>query len=495
MSVPTDTMASVSVRSRALALKRLLTEDHAALTLLRADNLAVTAAVLAERLGAPGSRLASDELFEQVESDLETLRTDHVLPQTARVYCEAWREVGLLKRRPVPGGRGETWELTAEARDALRVLDQISAPAPTLTESRLVALAGLLHQLAVDTDPDVSRRIAAKQAEIERLNDEISRLRSGETDVLDPQRAVERATDVLTQARDLPGDFGRVRARFEELNAELRTRILDSEETQSRVLDDVFRGVDVITASDEGRTFTAFAALLRDPERSAALESDIASILRRSFSSSLSGSDRRALRTLVRELKGGSREVHGVLTEFARGLRRYVQSQEFQRDRELRKALAGALAAAAPTSRIVRPFHQFGGEVELSTMSLRSVGELSLHDPREFDPGEPLDDDEPDVTGFEALATLARESEIDFAELIRNIDDVLGDDGPRTVGDVLASHPASQGVASVVGLLSLATRHGEIDDDAVEHLEWDGLDGVRRRASVSRHSFVGRIEE
>ncbi len=484
----------MSVRSRALALQRL-SQGHAALGLLRASNLDVTAAILAERLGAPCARLESEELFELVGADLEELRTDYALPQAARAYCEQWRADGLLKRRPIPGGRGETWELTAEGRDALRVLDQISAPAPTLTESRLVALAGLLRQLAVDTDPNVMSRISAKQAEIERLNGEIARLRSGEIEVLDPQRAAERASDILAQARDLPGDFSRVRARFEDLNSELRTRILDSEATQSRVLDDVFRGVDVITASDEGRTFTAFAALLRDPESSAALESDISTVLRRDFVASLNAADRRALRTLVRELKNGSREVHGVLTEFARGLRRYVQSQEFQRDRELRKALTGALAAAVPASAAMKPFRPFGGEVELSTMPLRSVGELALHDPSDFDAGEPLADDEPEVTDFAALAALARESEIDFAELIANVDSLLAQGAPRTVGEVLASHPASQGVASVVGLLSLATRHGEIADGESEVLQWAGLDGLQRRARVTRHSFLGRISE
>lgn len=494
MSVPPDTMATMSVRSRALSLQRLA-QGHAALALLRADNLAVTAAILLERLGSPGARLATDELYELVDADLESLRTDHHLPQTARAYCESWRETGLLRRRPVPGGRGETWELTAECRDALRLLDELDSPVPTLTESRLVALAGLLHQLAVDTDPDVTARIAAKQAEITRLNEEIGRLRSGESDVLAPERALERAVDVLTQARGLPGDFSRVRARFEELNTELRARILDSEETQSRVLDDVFRGVDVITQSDEGRTFTAFAALLRDPERSAALESDIAAVLQRSFASTLGATDRRALRALVRELKGGSREVHGVLTEFARGLRRYVQSQEFQRDRELRSALTGALAAAVATSRTVRPFHEFGGQIELSSVPMRSVGELALHDPREFDSGEPLVDDEPEITGFEVLAALARESEIDFPELVRNANAALEAESPATVGAVLERFPASQGVASVVGLLSLATRHGQIDDGASEVLAWHGLDGVPRRARVNTHSFTRRIQE
>jgi hypothetical protein len=45
----------------------------------------------------------------------------------------------------------------------------------------------------------------------------------------------------------------------------------------------------------------------------------------------------------------------------------------------------------------------------------------------------------------------------------------------------------------VIGLLSLAARHGLVDDDAREDLEWAGVDGVPRRAVVGRHRFLGRI--
>lgn len=494
MSDPTTTMVPMSVRARALALQRLLRE-HAAMRLLRSDNLAVAAAVLTERLGAPGARMTAEDLFEAVEGDLEELRTDHELPQTARAYCDAWREAGLLVRRPVVGGRGETYELSPQARDALRLLEQLDAPRSTLTESRLVSLATALHQLAIDTDPDVTRRIAAIEAEIGRLTLEVERLRSGDGGVLDAARARERTEDVLGQAGDLPGDFARVRARFEELNAELRTRILESEETQSRVLDDVFRGVDVIAASDEGRTFAAFSALLRDPERSASLDADIAAVLGRPFADTLDPLSRRALRTLVRDLKGGSREVHGVLTEFARGLRRYVHSQEFQRDRQLRGQLAEALAAAVPVSRRLRPYTALGSELDLSSLPMRSVGELGLHDPTDFESAAVLADQEPQEIDFQTLALLARESEIDMAELVGNVNTVLTTRGSATVAQVLGEFPATQGVASVIGLLSLATRFGVRRNDESEHLSWDGLDGVARQALVPTHAFTTAIEE
>lgn len=51
-------------------------------------------------------------------------------------------------------------------------------------------------------------------------------------------------------------------------------------------------------------------------------------VSRRAVDSGDAIEQRRALRTLVRDMKSGSRDVHWILTEFARGLRGYVHSQE-----------------------------------------------------------------------------------------------------------------------------------------------------------------------
>lgn len=477
----------------ALAYRRLM-QESATLRMLRADLVAVTAALLSTHLGTPGTRVAADELHERLDADLDELRDHFELgAKSAKAYCDDWRTAHVLVRRPSTESRGETYELSPEAVRAIRFLDQLDEPPSTVTESRLVGLMAAVHRLAVDTDPDVSRRVAALVAERDRLDDEIARLKTGDAEVLDERRALERTADLLLQAADLPGDFVRVRARFEELNHDLRASILNTEDTQSAVLEDVFRGVDLIESSDEGRTFTAFSAMIRDPERSAAFDTDLTDILDRDFAARLAPQTRRTLRTLVRELKNGSRDVHGVLTEFARGLRRYVHSQEFQRDRAMRESLQQALAAAVPASRQLRPYAPTGGNLDLTALGLASVGEVSPHDPSHFDTGHPLPDAPGGDVELAALAAIVRETEIDFPELARHVNDVLEhlEDGTAaTVADVLAAHPATQGVASVVGLLSLATRHGQVRRDRGERLAWRGADGVERCARVHVHVFT-----
>ncbi|TYL55306.1 DUF3375 domain-containing protein [Nocardioides sp. BGMRC 2183] len=481
----------MSALAVALAYRRLV-DESAALRLLRADNAPVIAALLTTHLGAPGARLPVEDLHELIDADLEVLR-DHIdLPQTARGYCDDWRNAGFLVRRPAAETRGETLELAPDAVVALRVLAQLDAPRSTITQSRLLSLAQAVRQLAIDTDPDTTRRLASLEAERDRIDEEIARVNRGEVDVLDGREALERVADVLLQARDLPGDFAGVRARFEELNHQLRARILDSDD-QGNVLDDVFRGVDLIETSEEGLTFSAFSSLIRDPERSSAFEADLGAVLGRDFAGYLDPDSRRTLRSLVRDLKRGSREVHGELTEFARGLRRYVYSQEFQRDRALRDALQSALATAVPASRQVKPYADVPHELELSALRLATVGEIAPHDPTDYDTGAALPDAETESIDLAALAAIARESEIDFAELIDNVNDVLTEHGAASVAEILRAAPATQGLASVVGLLSLALANGEVRPEDHERLAWTGLDGVDRAADVAVHVFTERI--
>ncbi|MBP1325804.1 hypothetical protein JOF28_001036 [Leucobacter exalbidus] len=484
----------MSVLPTALAIQRL-SGANATIDMLRANTLPVMAAVLGEYFGSPSTRVPTDELHELIDADLQTLREHFDLgTQSAKGFCDGWREKKVIIRRAAEGSRGETYELSAAGFDAIRIIDQLITPQSTLTESRLMTLAQSLQSLAIDTDPDTSRKLRALEQQRERLDEEITRLRSGEVEPLDPRVATERITDILLQAQGLPADFARVRARFEDLNQELRVAILSLDDHQSNVIMEIFRGVDLISESDEGRTFQAFSGLIRDPESSAAFESNVREILNRDFASQLPANARRQIRNLLRDMKMGSRDVQGTLTEFARGLRRYVRSQDYQRDRALRTLIQEALSTAAPARMAIKPFTEIGMSIDLPVISMSSIGGVSPHDPSAFDAGELLGDAESGEVDLAQLVLIARESEIDFAELSSNVNSYLEVAGTGSVADVLREFPSSQGLASVVGLLALATRHGLVDTDNAEQLTWTGLDDVTRTATVTRHVFTERID-
>lgn len=485
----------MSSLSRALAYQRLM-KDDAAVSLLRATNAPVIAALFREHLGESGQRMNTEEFHELVDADLLVLRDHFTLgATTAKGFSDQWRGAGFIIRRPDPVSRGETYELAAGTHDALRILDQLEEPQLTVTESRLMALTSSLHQLAIDTDPDVERRITALEAEKARIDQEIADLRSGESTTLDERRARERLRDIVAQSRALPADFARVRSRFEELNQELRASIIATDETPRSVLDDVFRGVDLITASDEGQTFAAFAELVRDAEKQSSFEDDVTDILGRDFAAVVPLAERKAVRSLVRDLKNGSRQVQTALTDFARGLRRYVYSQQFQSDRALRELLQLAVAKSVEASHTTALYEDVLVDLELSIFPMFSIGQLTPHDPSDFEEGASLEDHESAIVDFAKIAQTVRETEIDFGELIANVNQFFENPGSAevTVADVLDRFPATQGLASVLGLLSLAATYGRPQPQVVDSLTWTTTAGASRKARVVRHVFTERL--
>lgn len=474
-----------------LAMRRLR-DDDIAWDLLRADSAPVIAGLLGTHLAGEVRRMPVAQLVELIDDDLDRLRAQgEQLPRTAQGYCADWRAAGYLVRRPTDDARGETFELSAGALTAIRLLESLVDPRSTVTESRLASISEQLTRLAIDTDPNAQRRLAQLQAQRAELDAEIERVTAGDVAVLDAARALERVRDVLAQASELPSDFARVRASFEKLNSLLYEQLVESDDAQRRILDEVFRGVDLISQSEEGRSFGAFLRLVLDPERGSAFDRDVEQILDREFAASLSIAERRTLRRLMGMLKAEGAEIHDVISDFARGLRRYVQSQQYERDRVLRAGIREALAAGLRAAPHTKPYRDTSVALPLSSVPMTSVGAMRLHNPAELDAAAEIEVHAPGVVDWRQLREITRATEIDFDELLANIEAVRAKQPEPTIAEVLVEYPATQGVASVVGLLTLADSDG-IRVGGIERVQWEGMDGLARAADIPVHRFMRR---
>jgi hypothetical protein len=95
------------------------------------------------------------------------------------------------------------------------------------------------------------------------------------------------------------------------------------------------------------------------------------------------------------------------------------------------------------------------------------------------------------------LREQVREVEIDFDELVSNVNACLEmalerGEGVVSVAEVLDSHPATQGVASVVGLMMLADEQGR-RVEGVEYVSWTMPGGAPRRAAIERYEFMQEV--
>jgi hypothetical protein len=247
--------------------------------------------------------LPASIFHERIARELEHLRArGYDWPQTAQAYVAVWLAEGYLARRFPSGAPEEEYELSTATIEAIRFISGQVQPHSAATESRLGLVIDALAKLAEDTDSDKARRIHRLRAEQERIEREIGAIEHGVLHVLPEAAALERTREVITLADGLAGDFRRVRDQFEQLNRDLRARIMESEGNRGEVLDSLFAGIDLITESDAGRTFSAFWRLLTDPEQSATLEQSLDQLMTRNFVATLDGKERKFLLRLTRTL-------------------------------------------------------------------------------------------------------------------------------------------------------------------------------------------------
>lgn len=482
-----------SVTAAAESLHRLAASNPA-ISLLRADLLPVSASILGTLLDDPPVTMDVAEFLERCEDGLDQLRDLGVdAPQTAQEYMLAWIRQGLVVRSPGRGRSQETVRLSSAALDAMDFLRRLEHPQSTVTSSRLATVTGLLRDLARATDPSKESRLADLRSRRDALDAEIAEVEATDSPaVLDDQTARENLDEVLRLAGQIPADFAKVSAALEQLNHDLRTQIVAATGARGDVLDDVFAGVDLIQSSDAGRTFTAFHDLLTDVEATEALDESVDQILDRSWSAGLGRHDREFLRELLGVLQNDSQEVQEVMTGFSRSLHRFVESHEYREQRRLAAELSATRARLASATEHRRPTSPTGYELPATSMAISGVASWKLHNPDDNRTMTPL----AEVTGGDldlaALREQVRASEIDLDSLRRAMVRTWRDAGVFTLADVLARHPADQGLASIVGLLVLAETlargpGGCTRGESAETLHWTTSSGAPRSMSVPRY--------
>lgn len=472
----------------AAALRNL--RDQPLWQLLAALKAPAVVAALRTLLMDDDKVLPGSVLQERLSRELELLRgAGEDLPQTAQSYLADWLRQGWLTRRLPAGAKEETYELSAEAADAIRFLGAVQKPQTSATESRLANVIAQLTRLADETDNNPERRVAALQAERKRIDREIAALRGGVVKTLADDRALERAREVIALAGQLAGDFRRVRDQFEGLNRSLRESLLENEGSRGEVLEALFAGVDLIGDSEAGRTFTAFWRLLTDPAQSASLFDSLEAIVKRPFARQLQPHERRFLLDLTANLMNEGSNVHDVLQHFARSLKAFVQSREFREQRRLHALLKEAALAALATKEHVRANLPLDFSLTLTSSRIRSASQWVLHDPALRAADVSMAPESPSELSLEMVAELVRQSEIDFRTLRAHVRSLLQRQSQASIGELLDAFPAEQGLGSVVGYVALGARHGEVSGER-EQVSWQGADSQPRRALIPAIYFI-----
>lgn len=452
--------------------------------LLAATKGPVVIALLQSLFIEADKALPSAVLHERLARDVDALRsTGEDLPQAPQAYVAEWLTQGWLTRRFPTGASEEEFELSAEALTAVRFVTGLLKPRTTATESRLSVVIQQLSRLADETNSSPKARLAALRAERDRIDRTIAEVERDGVKMLPPDRAIERAREVIALAQELAADFRSVRDEFERLNRGLRQSLMENEGNRGDVLEQLFAGVDLIGESDAGRTFNAFWRLLTDSEQAATLRESLDEVTGRPFARQLESYERKFLLGLTGTLLNEGRGVHDVLQHFARSLNSFVQSREFLEHRRLHGLLKEATQAALSAKDLVRPNELVGFELMQSSSRIRSLSQWVLYDPADRVTDSSMLAAEPSELDLDTVSELVRQSEIDFRTLKSHLRAILERQSQVTIGQVLTEFPAEQGLGSVVGYVALGAKHGEVTDGS-EVVSWAGNDATQRHAKV-----------
>lgn len=443
-----------------------------------------------------GSDLSGDRdaaSAAEADEEAEAAGSESRGGRSAAEYVDVWVREGYLTRRDDPQHTETTFEPSPATIDAIQFIASLEEHRPTTTQSRLQLVVQQFERLAQETETDRDVRLADLQRRRERIEAEIRNLAEGELMLPSPEASTDRLRDILQIAAELSGDFLQYREDLRAVDLRLREQILSPEGSRGEILEQLLAGDDLLGQSSVGRTFTAFFRMLNDPVQTRTTQELVDRLLERDFSRTLARDEREKLANVFSDLYEPAQEVLDVKTELYRSLARFVRSQDFRQHRVLLETLQEAQGLALAQKDEVATRTPFPLELDLSRVQLSSVAQHRLKDPT--DPGAPAEAEVHDATtlSVEVLQDLVRTNDIDIVGLSADVNDVRGRSGQASLGDVLRERPAEQGLASVIGLMFLATTHAQRREGSTEVVTWRELDGNDYAAKVPAFYFLDDV--
>ncbi|PWH07004.1 DUF3375 domain-containing protein [Brachybacterium endophyticum] len=457
--------------------------------LLSATKAPAVLAILQSVFPGGSRRLGRSDLVARVETHLELLHEDGQ-GRTAPEYVDQWVREGYVTRRDDPQHLETMFEPSPATIDAVQFISSLEEHRPTTTESRLQLVLQQFDRLAQETETDRDVRLADLQRRRAAIEQEIRDLAEGELMLPDPGTSVDRLQDILQIASELSGDFLQYREDLRAVDLHLREQILSPEASRGEILEQLLAGDDLLGQSQVGRTFTAFFRMLNDPAQTRRAQDVVDRLLERDFTRHLTRDDRERLANVFSDLYEPAQEVLDVKTELYRSLARFVRSQDFRQHRVLLDLLQEAQGLALAQKDEVSTRFPFSLDLRVARVRMASVSQHRLKDPT--DPGAPVEAEVHDATtlSVEVLQDLVRTNDIDTVGLTGSVNRVRGLAGQASIGDVLREEPARQGLASVIGLMFLATQYAQSREGSTEVVGWRELDGKDYAAKVPSYYFL-----
>jgi hypothetical protein len=477
----------------------LLKEKHPAWGLLRADLAPLVVSYIQKAFITPNVRsLPQSEAVECLEDCLHSLRIRFdrpekpAFPASALEYLNAWADSkrGWLRKFYATRTDEPHFEPTSAAEKAIRWLTTLTERGFVGTESRLLTAFELLRQIMEGSETDPETRLAELQRRRDELDEEMTRIRTGNAPILTDTAIKDRFQQFTQLARELLSDFREVEQNFRQLDRIVRERIAGWDGSKGTLVGEILGERDDIADSDQGRSFRAFCAFLQSERRQDEWDRRLAKVLSLS-SISTSRPDPRLRRIHYDWLDAGE-STQRTVAQLSQQLRRFLDDQAWMENKRIMKILH-RVEALALSIRTTPPIQD--GFMELPGCDFPALP----MERRLFTPASRTRLTEPDLNVEEGeeidLWALRNMVVINCSELAGHIRQALQTRAQITIRELLELHPLRHGLAELVGYLQLAGLEEEkkgamVDDERVEVVEWPVGDGLIRRAYMPSVTFL-----
>lgn len=468
--------------------QQLLTQrrTHPAWRLLAADNAPMIASFLHRSFIAPNLRtIARQQLASQLDDHLFHLHEsagEIVFPKPATAYLDDWAsdERGWL-RKYYPSGQDEPhFDLTSATELAIDWLLGLGKRAFIGTESRLMTVFDLLHQIVDGTELNPRTRIAELQRRKADIDAEIAQIGQGRLDIMDPTQVRERFLQMAATARELLSDFRAVDQNFRTLDRAVREQIATWDGSKGALLQEIFGKRDLIADTDEGKSFRAFWDLLMSPTRQDQLTSLLGAVLALEPVREMEP-DGRLQRIHYDWLEAGE-VTQRTVARLSQQLRRYLDDQAWLENRRIMQLMRGIEQKALALRGAIDERNFM--EIDEPAPGIALPMDRLLFTPP-FKPKitQQLIDEQGQVIPTDALF---EQVYVDQLRLMSNIRRALQKSRQVSLGTLVAEYPIEQGLAELATYLKLATNdmHSAIDEERTEVIVWIDPGGHQRQATL-----------
>src|SRR5450830_1126982 len=459
---------------------------HPAWRLLAADNAPMIASFLHIAFIVPNVRaIGRQQLASQLDDHLyhlHELAGEILFPKAAAAYLDDWAsdERGWL-RKYYPVGQDEAhYDLASSTEQAIDWLRKLGQRNFIGTESRLMTVFDLLHQIVDGTELNPRARIAELRRKKAEIDVEIDQISAGRIDLMDATQVRERFMQMAATARELLSDFRAVDHNFRTLDRQVREQIATWDGSKGALLQAIFGQRDLISDTDEGKSFRAFWDLLMSPARQDELSELLANVMKLGPVRELETDDR--LQRIHYDWLEAGEVTQRTVARLSEQLRRYLDDQAWLENRRImqimrdieQRALAArgaieqpdfiAIDAAAPGVAVAMDRTLFSPPFK------PAISQNMLAEPDEAIPSDAL---------FEQVY-------VDRLQLASNVRRALQNRKQVSLAALIADYPLQQGLAELATYMSLATQElaSAIDDTQQETISWHDADGRIRQATL-----------